>query len=330
MITTTQRLANKSSKRNTNDVTTLTLCPQIRPRVAAHAQPALVITRPKAKTEEERPKSVTLRGQTFRSRNTPALPADVIDHTQGPVVHPHIEDEKPPSDSTHLNNSNAGNPVGWFEPAIPATIAPIGDAQTETTVEGLKELLVTETILGFGRVITELGKTVKLSKEAIWTLTKTFQALASASTFNDLDKKPGGVYARPDAPLQPSAVQIKSENHRTSSPSQPKHRRKKTPNRARRGKPHPSYLTGESGRSRPSSSAKYNSQPDFSIQNAPLQHRQSQSPPHQKQNVPHTSNNLNAVSQQPATTSHPKSPGREPPLRTRYNDRYTLSRDSYL
>ena len=304
----------------------------------------------------ERPKPVTWHGQTFRSSNTPALPADVIDRTQGPVVHPHIEYKQPPSDSTHLNKGNAGNPVGWFAPAIPATIAPIGDAQTETTVEGLKELLVTETILGFGRVITELGKTVKLSKEAIWTLTETFQALASVSTCNDinstpyltrarkktqrirlskyctndLDKKPGGVYARPNAPPQPSAVQMKSENRRNSSPSQPKHRHKKTPNRARRGKPHPSYLAGESGRSRPSSSAKNNSQPGSSIQNAPLQHRQSLSPPHQKQNVPHTSNNLNAVSQQPATTSHPKSPGREPPPRTRNNDRHTLSRDSYL
>ena len=371
MITTTQQLANKSLKRDTNEATTFTLCPQTKPRVAEHAQPVPVIKRPEPKIEEELPECVTLCEQTFLSRNAPALPADVIDRTQDPVVYPHIEDKELPNEATLPNNSNAGNPVDWYELVIQDTVAPNGDAQTETTVEGLKELLVKETIIGFGKVITELSKTVKLSKEAIRTLTETFQALASASTCNDinsashltrarkkthrtklskyrtndLDKKPGGVYVRPgslatdeilpvtttqNAPLQPSSVRIKSKNHRNSSPSQPKHRHKKTPNRARRRKPHPSYLAGGSGRSRLSSSAINNSQPGISTQNAPQQQRQSRSPPLQRQNVPHTSNNLNAVSQQPATTSHPKSPGREPPPRTRNNDRHTLSRDSYL
>ena len=97
MITTTQQLANKSSKRDTNEVTTFTLCPQIKPRVAEHAQPVPVIKRPEPKIEEELPECVTLCEQTFLSRNAPALPADVIDRTQDPVVYPHIEDKELPS-----------------------------------------------------------------------------------------------------------------------------------------------------------------------------------------------------------------------------------------
>ena len=116
-ITTTQQLANKSLKRDTNEATTLTLCPQTKPRVAEHAQPVPVIKRPDPKIAQEPPGCVTLCEQTFLSRNAPALPADVIDRTQDPVVYPHIEDKELPS--TAGSSQRNGPP-----PRPPSTLPP--------------------------------------------------------------------------------------------------------------------------------------------------------------------------------------------------------------
>ena len=111
---------------------------------------------------------------------------------------------------------------------------------------------------------------------------------------------------------QPSSVQLRSRNRRNKSSLRPKHQSEKGPSQTR---PHSSF-TNPPQLGKPPLTAS--------------QHPQSQLPPSQRQNAPHSSHNLGADSQHPATSRRPKRSGRDRPSQAGNQVRRPLPHDSHI